>query len=91
MSLSNWAGNGWLVQHRTSPKEIADLLGLADRDLHDCAAEGLSDDWRLAIACNAALRLRQLPWLLADIGPRARRIIIVLFRACASQLGLMPG
>jgi len=37
--------------------------------------------------CNVG----QLPWLHADIRPRAKRIFIVLFRACASRLGLIPG
>jgi hypothetical protein len=91
VSLSDWAGNGWLVQHGTSPKEIADLLGLADRDLHDCAAEGLSDDSDLRLPTMRPCNVGQLPWLRADIGPRAKRIIIVLFRACASRLGLIPG
>ena len=50
MSLSDWERNGWLVQDRTNRKEIADLLGLADRDLRDRAAKGLSEDWQLAIA-----------------------------------------
>jgi hypothetical protein len=71
VSLSDWAGNGWLVQHGTSPKEIADLLGLADRDLHDCAAEGLSEHWRLAIAYNAALQCGTA--VLAACGYRASR------------------
>lgn len=56
MSLSDWERNDWIVQHRSSRKEIADLLGLADRDLRDYAAKGLSEDWQLAIAYNAALQ-----------------------------------
>ena len=80
MSLSDWERNGWLVQDRTNRKEIADLLGLADRDLRDRAAKGLSEDWQLAITtrlCN----VRQLLWLHADIVLRARRITIASFRA----------
>ena len=56
MSLSDWARNGWLVTHQTSPQEIGDLLGVVDRDLHDCAVKDLSQDWQLAIAYNAALQ-----------------------------------
>lgn len=37
-------------------QEIADLLEVTDRDLHDCQAVGLSADWRLNIAYNAALQ-----------------------------------
>ena len=56
MSLRDWLRNGWLIEHRTSPQEIGDLLAVADRDLHDCRSGGLSADWRLNIAYNAALQ-----------------------------------
>ena len=56
MSLANWQKNGWLVEHRTSRNEIRDLLGIVARDLEDCRTEGLSPDWRLNIAYNAALQ-----------------------------------
>lgn len=36
---------------------MRDLLGVIDRDLHDCTAPGISADWRLAIAYNAALQI----------------------------------
>ena len=71
MSLSDWARNGWLVQHQTSPQEIADLLGVADRDLRDCAVKDLSEDWQLAIAYNAALQCATAA--LAACGYRASR------------------
>ena len=71
MSLSDWSSNGWLVAHKTSPQEIKDLLGVADRDLRDCAAKGLSDDWRLAIAYNSALQCATAA--LAASGYRASR------------------
>ncbi len=56
MSLANWQKNGWLVEHRTSRTEIRDLMGIVARDLEDCRTEGLSPDWRLNIAYNAALQ-----------------------------------
>lgn len=56
MSLKNWQLNGWLANHETSPQEITDLLSVADRDLQDCTVSGLSADWRLNIAYNAALQ-----------------------------------
>jgi hypothetical protein len=55
MSLGDWLRNGWLVKHETSPQEIIELLRIADRDLRECQAAGLSPDWRLAIAYNSAL------------------------------------
>jgi hypothetical protein len=69
--LTDWARNGWLVEHQTSPQEIADLLGVADRDLRDGAVKDLSEDWRLAIAYNAALQCATTA--LAACGYRASR------------------
>lgn len=71
MSLQDWARNGWLAEHKTSPREIADLSAVADRDLADCRAKGLSDDWKLAIAYNAALQLATIA--LAASGYRVAR------------------
>ena len=56
MSLQSWLENGWLRQHRTSKKEIADLFRIIDRDLKDAAGD-ISHDWRFGIAYNAALKL----------------------------------
>ena len=56
MSLKDWLKNGWLIEHRTSPQEIQDLLSVADRDLADSRVSGLSPDGRLSIAYNAALQ-----------------------------------
>ena len=71
MSLKDWQLNGWLIAHKTSPQEIADLLAVADRDLNDCKASGLSADWRLNIAYNAALQAATAA--LAACGYRAVR------------------
>lgn len=57
MSLDDWLKAGWLVEHKPSRGEIADLFGVADRDLRDCQTPGLSSDWKLNIAYNAALQL----------------------------------
>ena len=56
MSLKQWADNGWLRPHKSSPQEIADLLAIIDRDLRDAESD-ISADWRLGIAYNAALKL----------------------------------
>jgi len=71
MSLSDWLKNGWLVEHKTSRLEISDLLALAERDLRECQAGGLSPDWRLAIAYNSALQSAAAA--LAAAGYRAAR------------------
>lgn len=57
MSLTNWASNGWLKTHQTTCQEIRQLLEIVDRDLTDSQQKGLSADWRLGIAYNAALKL----------------------------------
>jgi len=56
MSLSDWLKAQWLTEHKTSPEEITNLLAVADRDLCDCQATGLSDDGRLAFAYRAAIQ-----------------------------------
>ena len=55
--MQDWLRNAWLTEHETSREEIADLLSLIDRDLRDCRASGLSADWQLGIAYNAALQV----------------------------------
>jgi len=45
MSLQDWLRNAWLTEHESSREEIADLLNVVDRDLHDCQSPGLSTDW----------------------------------------------
>lgn len=71
MSLKDWLKNSWLVKHDPASQEIADLLGVADRDLNDCQSEGLSADWRMSIAYNAALQTATAA--LAAAGYRATR------------------
>jgi hypothetical protein len=57
VSLKDWLSNGWLVEHQTTPEEITDLFGVAQRDIADARIAQLSPDWRLNIAYNAALQL----------------------------------
>ena len=71
MSLGDWLRNGWLVEHTTSTGEIGELLAIADRDLADCRVQGLSPEWRLNIAYNAALQASTAA--LAACGYRASR------------------
>jgi hypothetical protein len=71
MSLLDWERNGWLTAHRTSRNEIRDLLQVVERDLADSAAQGVSPDWRMNIAYNAALQAATAA--LAATGYRASR------------------
>ncbi|MCX5822345.1 MAG: hypothetical protein NTY86_02260 [Deltaproteobacteria bacterium] len=45
MSLQKWLEYGWLRSHKTSRKEISDLLRITDRDLLDAAGD-ISAGWR---------------------------------------------
>jgi uncharacterized protein (UPF0332 family) len=71
MSLIDWRRNGWLAEHSTSAREIADLLKAVERDLADARTPGLSVDWRMNIAYNAALQSASAA--LAASGYRASR------------------
>jgi hypothetical protein len=71
VTLNDWERNGWLQAHRTTPEEVADLLALVERDLADSRTSGLSADWRLNIAYNAALQAATAA--LAASGYRASR------------------
>ena len=71
MSLQDWVRNAWLVPLKTSREEIQNPLGIVERDLRDSRAEGISNDWRFAIAYNAALQAAAAA--LAAAGFRASR------------------
>ena len=71
MILQDWLKNGWLIEHKSSPAEISELLALVERDLSDCRIQDLSSDWRLNIAYNAALQAATAA--LAASGYRASR------------------
>ena len=71
MSLKIWLSNGWLKEHQPNSQEITELLAVADRDLSDSRTPGLSPDWQLNIAYNAALQIATAA--LAASGYRAVR------------------
>jgi hypothetical protein len=73
MTLKQWADNGWLRPHRTSPEEIDNLLSMVHRDLADAEKESISADWRFGIAYNATLKLCTI--LLYASGYRAERAL----------------
>ena len=56
MSLSEWEANGWLKTHKTSREEVQNILNIIERDLKDSKISQLSNDWKFAIAYNAALQ-----------------------------------
>ena len=42
MSFADWVKNGWLVAHKSSKQEIANLLGIVARDLKDSQTKDVS-------------------------------------------------
>ena len=74
MSFADWVKNGRLVAHKSSKQEIANLLGIVSRDLKDSQAKDVSDDWRFAIAYNAALQAARRLSRLQDTAPAATGI-----------------
>jgi uncharacterized protein (UPF0332 family) len=56
-TLKSWHDNGWLRPHVPTREEMRNLLAIAERDLKDARARGVSADWRFGIAYNAALKL----------------------------------
>ncbi len=71
MSLSDWAKNGWLQPHNTSDQETANLFTIVDRELQDAAVTEISQDARLGMLYNAALKLADVA--LRSAGYRAAR------------------
>ncbi len=56
MSLKDRQKKRWLAKHATSAVEIAGLVKVIERDLSDSQVSGLSPDWKMNIAYNAALQ-----------------------------------
>ena len=73
MSLNDWLASRWIVAHKSSVAETAELLAVVDRDLGDAAVRGLSPDWRLGISYNAALQLATLALAAAGYRPGRER------------------
>lgn len=57
MRLKKLLAEGQLRKHKTSPREMEELLAVVERDLKDADQPGLSLDRRFATAYNAALQL----------------------------------
>jgi thymidylate synthase ThyX len=55
MNLKQLLNQGKLRLHKTSKKEISNLLRIIKRDIKDAKVEGLSSDRKFATAYNAVL------------------------------------
>jgi hypothetical protein len=61
MTLNDLQRQGRLRPHRTSRREISDLLRLTERELLDAGVPGVSADRRFMIAYEAAVALATIP------------------------------
>jgi uncharacterized protein (UPF0332 family) len=57
MRLKELLADGRIRPHKTSAREVGDLLRVVERDLADAGVKQLSTDRRFATAYNAALQL----------------------------------
>jgi len=57
MNLKDLLNQGKLRQHKTSKKEIENLIAIVNRDIKDAKIENLSLDRKFACAYNAVLQL----------------------------------
>jgi len=71
VSLKDWSEFGWVKPHTPRPREIADLLASADRNLGDSQVPGLSIDGRYGFAYQGILQAAAAA--LAASGYRAER------------------
>jgi hypothetical protein len=71
--LQHWLDAGALRRHRTSGREVADLLAVAERDLGDAHVTALSLDRRFATAYSAALQLATIVLAASGLRVAAQR------------------
>ena len=90
--LQHWLDAGVLRRHRTSRREVEDLLAVAERDLGDARVTAVSLDRRFATAYSAALQLATT--VLAASGFRAtaqRGHHVVTWQALPELMGVDIG
>ena len=87
MSLKRLLNQGRLTRHKTSRKEIANLIKLARRDIKDAKLKGLSLDRKFACAYNAVLQLATILLYCKGYKPKGIGHHITVFEAMKEILG----
>lgn len=87
MSLENLLNQGKLKHHRTSKKEIANLLILTKRDIQDAKLKGLSTDRKFATAYNVVLQLATILLYSKGYKPEGTAHHFTAFQAMKGVLG----
>jgi len=79
------------VAHRTSSREIAELLNMVRQDLSQCRTLGLSPDWSLNIACSAVLQAASTALAAAGYrAPAGEGHHYVVLQSLAHTVGVDP-
>lgn len=84
MSLESWNGNHWIEKYTTTKAEIEALIDMARKDLTQTELPGLTDDWKLKIAYEAALccaraALNKCGYRVSRTGDHYREIMSLIF------------
>lgn len=87
MSLEDLYKEDRLKKHKTSAREISDLLRIVDRDLKDAELRGLSADRRFATAYNAALELATITLYCKGFRPTGLGHHYTVFQAMKETMG----
>jgi uncharacterized protein (UPF0332 family) len=87
MNLKQLLDQGKLRPHKTSKKEINNLMGLAKRDITDAKAHGISADRRFAIAYNAILQLSTILLYCKGYRPEGTGYHFTVFQAMKEIMG----
>lgn len=87
MNLKQLLNQGKLKSHRTSGKEIGDLLNLIERDMEDAKIEGLSSDRKFATAYNAVLQSATIILYSKGYKPEGKGHHFVVFQAMKEIMG----
>jgi len=87
MSLEDLYKQDRLKKHKTSAKEIKDILKIIDRDLEDAEIKGLSADRRFAIAYNVALELATITLYCKGYRPFGLGHHYTVFQAMKESMG----
>jgi len=87
MSLKDLLNQGRLRQHKTSKKEIENLITLVRRDIKDAKVESLSSDRRFACAYNAVLQLATILLYCKGYKPEGTGHYFTVFQAMKIIMG----
>ena len=87
MNLKDLLNQGRLRQHKTSKKEIENLLALVRRDIIDAKVKELSSDRRFACAYNAVLQLATILLYCKEYEPEGSGHHFTVFQAMKIIMG----